>query len=166
MEKTNTLKSTLSFMFFTLLILAMGFVLLQSWSTASAGYIDKVATEVCLSSGKGGEVCFPENTCSGRCLLNPGTSGAANNPAGDIGKPFADLMDSFYVQITDRTGNPAGKNYEVCFKNPGKLYVYGLTGQTWRPIETSMNDAKGKYCAVIDFGDLGVNAGLSFAYFK
>jgi len=70
-------------------------------------------------TGKGGVVYFPRDACFGRCLLNPGTSGFAFDPAGDLGKPFAALMDSFYVEIKDVEGNLMRKNIEVCFEYPG-----------------------------------------------
>ena len=166
MKQTYHVKSVLSFALFTLVILALGFGLLQNWSTASAGYIDKISQEVFLLSGKGGVVYFPRNACVGRCLLNPGTSGAALDPAGDLGRPFSNLMDSFLVKISDVDGNVVGKNIEVCFEYPGDLYVFGLTGQTWVPIQTSLDEVKGEYCALVNAGDLGVNTELSFAYFK
>lgn len=164
--KKNNGKSFVSFTLFTIVILALGFVLLHEWSTVSAGYVDKINREICLYSGKGGEVCFPVNTCGGRCLLNPGTSGGAIDPAGDLDKSFGDLMDSFFVKISDGNGTSLEKNFKVCFNTPGKFYVHGFVDQSWTPVETVLDEASGKYCAMINAGDAGVPVELSFAYFK
>ena len=182
MEKNRHPQSILSFVFYTLVVLAVGVLVTQPWSTASAGYVDRekpanipvsvgfaenTYQKICLSTGVGNEVCFPENACIGKCLVEPGTSGKAGNPANDLRKSFVDLLDSFTVRIMAVNGNLVGKNVEVCFNNPGVLYVYGLNVEDWSsPIEPSFNQEKGKYCALVNAGDLGVNAGLSFAYFK
>jgi hypothetical protein len=141
-------------------------MLVEPWSTVTAGYIDKVTRISKLPTGIGGMVYFPENACRGRCVLDAGTTGKAQDPAGAIGKSFLNMIDSFTLRIFDIKGNLVGKNVEVCFTNPGSLYVYGLNGENWGPaIETVFSETRKQYCTNINAEDLGVNNVLYFAYF-
>lgn len=167
MNNAKGLKPVLSFTVFTLVMIAVGLMLLEPWSTVTAGYVDKVSSPVCLSTGVGGEVCFPANACLGRCLVDPGTSGNAGDPSGDTGRSFSDMLDSFSVRIYDVRRNLVTHNLEVCFEKPGTLYVYGMSGDGWgSPVEPVFDQAKGKYCLPVAAGDLGLDGVLYFAYFN